>query len=120
MMDLKSCCYALFVIVLLIGCKPTKMVDLADYEAPKESINSNNKIYKEGVSVLFDYYFIQDQDTLKVNGLAEKLWTSSPWEMVKLQDTLGKKKLIDKITLEITGDLFYTQTGIKFDLLSPS
>lgn len=121
MIQLKWCYYILLGLTMLfIGCRTKNMVIPNDYKEPKESINSNNKIYKEGVKVRFDYYFIQDKDTFKCNVLNEVPFPSSQWEMVNLRDTVGKKNLIDKIDLEITGGLFFEQTGIKFDLLSPS
>jgi len=97
-----------------------KSFDIHQYQEPIAEINTNNVIYTKGTEVIFDYYFIQNQDTLKCNVLSKIPSYRSSWEMVNIKDTTGKRHIVDKIKLNVTGKTFAKQTAISFLLLYSS
>lgn len=109
--------YLLLAFLIWGGCKS---VDIHSYQEPKAEINSNNIIYTKGTEIIFDYYFIHGQDTLKCMVLSDLPTYGSFWEMVNVKDMAGQKNVVDKIQLNVTGGTFANQTKISFFLLYPS
>ncbi len=92
-----------------------------------DSVDRDNKIYTVGTKMVFDYYFIKNQDTLKVLLLDDMPYReASSWVLAKA-DTVSenaKKLLIRKMTVEILKNSLYSgedaQTNAQFVYLNDS
>ena len=88
-----------------------------------DSVDRDNKIYTVGTKMGFDYYFIKNQDTLKVLLLDDMPYReASSWVLVKA-DTVSentKSLLIHKMTVEILKNSLFngTQTSGQMDYLN--
>lgn len=88
-----------------------------------DSVDRDNKIYTVGTKMVFDYYFIKNQDTLKVLLLDDMPYReASSWVLVKADTVLenAQNLLIHKMTVEILKNSLFNgeQTSGQMDYLN--
>lgn len=120
-MNIQYTLYSLLLISFLSSCKTIQYDQKAedDYEEPVSEMNSNNLIYKDGTELLYDYYFLKGNDTLKCQVLGNIPKPESLSRLVSIKDTVNETNIIEQVEIKATGRLFFkAQTEISFNLLS--
>lgn len=116
-----------YLIILIIfglySCRTTTFNTTSnnEYIESVDSLNSNNKLYAVGTEILYEYFFIHGNDSMKCQVLAERPLYQSDWTLVNKNDTLGKINVIDKIKMQVLDETIANQqTTMQYDVVNAS